>query len=176
MPPIPAAPELVPVFRISVPTPKNTSAQRPTWSPSGYAPRVHRLLRGEGELLDREVEPDREREVLEDPLDAEREPLRVVPLGRDVREGSTLKSVSAAMKKNSRIPSERKQTTTVNRIVVSIPAMFSPTKIANATSHQTWSGMSRSNSSIVMTFMYAPIATTTTRRGDHVLHVLGAVR
>ena len=81
--------------------------------PSGHvAPRIHRLLGRERHLLDREEEPDRERERLEDAADAEREewpppPASSAdspsqPFGMFVQKlESNLPETSAAMKKKA---------------------------------------------------------------------------
>jgi hypothetical protein len=99
---------------------------------------IHRLLGRERDLLDREEEPDRERQRLEDPGDAEREPgtapaARIATpsvLGMFVQQLEVeLPGEDRARKKNTRTAIDSTVIVTVNRIVASIPTMLIPTKM-----------------------------------------------
>src|SRR5215212_1073639 len=75
---MPADPGAIPALRNSTRKPVTTSVIRAVDRPAGdVALRVVRLLRREWQLLDRQEEPDRERERVEDARDTVREPALV---------------------------------------------------------------------------------------------------
>ena len=88
--------------------------------------RVVRLLRRERQLLDGEVEPDRERKRVEDPRNAVGEPAAA---GVD-RIGLEVELRDRADKKTARTASAAMQMNTEKRNVAATPKTFRPTKIA----------------------------------------------